>query len=128
MSTPLTYDFTDLDNEVIKHPSSESLKPNDGDLFFIRTQIKDKKIKRLQKLLEPEILNLEFIDVEGVAVTLNKAQNDLTIAGYCLAWDHRGGRMFPADSALRNGTYVSYEQFMKLYNSCLSSQIGKSWT
>ena len=127
MFPSLTYDFTDLDNEVTKHPSTERLKPNDGDLFFIRTQIKDKKIKRLQALLEPEISNLEFIDVEGVAVTLNKAQNNITIAGYCLAWDHRGGRTFPADSALRNGAYVSYEQFIKLYDSCLSSQIGKSW-
>lgn len=127
MFPSLTYDFTDLDNEVTKHPSTESLKPNDGDLFFIRTQIKDKKIKRLQALLEPEISNLEFIDVEGVAVTLNKAQNNITIAGYCLAWDHRGGRTFPADSALRNGAYVSYEQFIKLYDCCLSSQIGKSW-
>lgn len=127
MFPSLTYDFTDLDNEFTKHPSTESLKPNDGDLFFIRTQIKDKKIKRLQALLEPEISNLEFIDVEGVAVTLNKAQNNITMAGYCLAWDHRGGRTFPADSALRNGAYVSYEQFIKLYDSCLSSQIGKSW-
>jgi len=122
-----TYDFTDLDNETIKHPDLPNYQPTDGDLYVIRTMIKAKKMKRIRALLDPEVANLEFLDVEGVAVTLTKNSENSNLSVYCLAWDHKGGRSFPGDSARRNGGPIDYHDFLKLYESDLIDQIQKSW-
>jgi hypothetical protein len=126
MKPTYIYDFTDLDDETIHHPAIKNYQPTDGDLFVIRTLIKDKKIKRIRTLLDPEVANLEFVDVEGVTVSLTKSGQNSNLNGYCLAWNHRGGRSFPADSALRNGVSIEYEIFLKKFASDLTDQIKKS--
>ncbi len=130
------YDFTDLDDESIKHPDLPNYQPTDGDLWFVRNINKNKKMKRIRELLDPEIDNLEFMDVEGVAVSRVMTGKNSNLAGYgcewwnlggCLAWDHKGGRLFPFTSADRNGAYISYEKFLNLFEADLSEQIQKSW-
>lgn len=125
MKPTYIYDFTDLDDETIHHPTIPSYQATDGDLFVIRTIIKDKKMRRIRGLLDPEVANLEFMDVEGIPVSLTKGQNSKLI-GYCLAWNHSGGRSFPADSALRNGAPIQYEVFLKMVEKCLIEKIRKS--
>lgn len=125
MKPTYIYDFTDLDGETIHHPTIPNYQATDGDLFVIRTIIKDKKMKRIRGLLDPEVANLEFMDVEGIPVSLTKDQNS-KLTGYCLAWNHNGGRSFPADSALRNGTPIQYEVFLKMFEKCLIGKIRKN--
>ena len=124
MKPTYIYDFTDLDDETVRHPAISSYQATDGDMFVIRTMIKDKKMKRIRALLDPEVANLEFIDVEGIAVSLIKDPNS-KLTGYCLAWNHDGGRSLPADSARRNGAPITYELFLKIFESDLTEQIKK---
>ncbi len=120
------YDFTDLDDETIHHPTIQNYQPTDGDLFVIRTLIKDKKMKRIRALLDPEVVYLNFMDVEGIAVSLTKSGQNSKLTGYCLAWNHLGGRSFPADSAIRNGAPIEYENFLKIFECGLIEQLKKS--
>ena len=121
------YDFTDLDDETIKHPDLPNYQPTDGDLVVIRLLNKKNKIKRLRALLDPEVNNIEFMDVEGVAVTLTKNGENSKLSRYCLAWDRNGGRAFPAVSARRNGAPIDYEKFLRMFEDDLDAKTQKSW-
>ena len=130
------YDFTDLDDEKIKHPDFPNYQPTDGDLVVIRFMTRKNKMNRLRSLLDPELDNLEFMNVEGVAVSHIRDGRSTNLAGYgsewwnlkgCLAWDHKGGREFRITSAHRNGGYISYEEFQKIFEDGLIEQTQKSW-
>ena len=121
------YDFTDLNDEKIKHPDFPDYQPTDGDLVVIRMFKRKNKMKRLRALLDPEVKNLEFIDVEGVAVTLTKNGESSKLSRICLAWNRNGGRAFPPDSARRNGAPIDYEKFLKMFEDDLGAETQKSW-
>ena len=50
-----------------------------------------------------------FINVDGLPITVGHPE----FSG-CRAWDKSPPREFPIDSAMRNGVYVSVEDFEKL--------------
>ena len=54
----------------------------------------------------------EFMDVDGIPVTLDMASGDDPIT--CLAWDTDPPRKFNFASALHNGSKVSRSEFEKL--------------
>ena len=55
--------------------------------------------------------NTKFLDVEGIPVTIN-AGEEATPYMVCAAWDTRPPRPFPIESAHRNGTPLTREEFM----------------
>ena len=119
-------DFSNLNNESINHPDISDYQPSDGDLYVIRTRNVNSKLKRFRDLLEGDLEKIEFWDVEGVLVTFSKSKSKLPFM--VIAWDSEGGRQFPVDSVLRNGTPISYERFLHFFKEELNRSIGSSWT
>ncbi len=62
----------------------------------------------------------EFFDVEGIPVTIN-AGPEATPNMLCAAWDKHAPRVFPYDSAVRNGALIPRLQFEQLVASFKAS-------
>ena len=114
-------DFSDLNNEAIVHPDIPDYQPSDGDLYVIRTKNADSKLKRLRGLLENDLENFEFWDVEGVLVTRAKSWAKSNLPFWSIAWTSEGGRQFPTTSVDRNGAPITYERFLQSFKDELSS-------
>lgn len=121
-------DFSDLNNEAIVHPDIPDYQFSDGELYVIRTMNANLKLKRLKSLLESDIENFEFWDVEGVLVTEAKLFTKSKLPFWSIAWTSEGGRKFPIDSVHRNGAPITYERFIQLFKVELSNLIASSWS
>ena len=121
-------DFGDLNNESIVHPDIPDYQPSDGELYVIRKLNTISKLKRLRSLLEVDLENFEFWDVEGVLVTETKSITKSNLPFWSIAWTSEGGRKFPLDSVHRNGAPITYERFLQSFKDELNRSIGSSWS
>jgi hypothetical protein len=121
-------DFSNLNNESIVHPDIPDYQPSDGELYVIRKLNTISKLKRLRSLLEVDLENIEFWDVEGVLVTEAKSFTKSNLPFWSIAWTSEGGRMFPLDSVHRNGAPITYEIFLQSFKDELNRSIGSSWS
>lgn len=121
-------DFSDLNNETVIHPDIPNYQFSDGELYVIRTMNSNLKLKRLKSLLESDIENFEFWDVEGVLVTKAKSFTKSKLPFWSIAWTSEGGRKFPITSVQRNGAPITYERFIQLFKVELSNSIARSWS
>ena len=121
-------DFSDLNNETVVHPDIPDYKFSDGELYVIRKINSNSKLKRLRGLLENDLENFEFWDVEGILVTEAKSWAKSKLPFWSIAWTSEGGRKFPITSVHRNGAPITYERFIQLFKVELSNSIARSWS